>query len=98
MSNQNILFYSKMCESSANLMRMMDNEGILKHFKLICIDGKEDKLPEEITHVPTLIVANVPRPLIAKEAFKWLQNVKYINEQKSVGTNKQIEEIKQRRM
>jgi hypothetical protein len=67
----------------------MKKYNILEHFKGISVDDPKNKVPESITHVPTLIVADMPRPLVANEAFKWLENVIYINQQKQVKANQE---------
>lgn len=85
---RNLLFYSQKCKDSANLVLLMKNEDLLKYFEMICIDGRENMIPPTITHVPTLIVEGIPKPLIANAAFQWLQNMKYIRYQNMMDANK----------
>jgi hypothetical protein len=57
------------------------NENLLSYFKLYCVDDKLDHLPIHIQVVPTMIVSGVNRPLIAREAFEWVQKAKFIKQQ-----------------
>jgi hypothetical protein len=81
MNNANILFYSNQCASCRNLMLLMRNAGFLEAFKLICVDGILDRLPSQITIVPTMIVVGINKPLVAQEAFKWVEQMKFLKYQ-----------------
>ena len=90
-TRRNIIFYSELCDSCTNLRKMMHNENILQYFEPQCIDNKEDYYKRiGITHVPTLIVADVPKPLVSVDAFKWLQDIKRIRYQNMIDNNKKI--------
>jgi hypothetical protein len=78
---RNLLFYSNKCPTSNNLIKMMEREDLLKYFEMVCIDGRENKLPPVITMVPALITTDTPRPWMGADAFKWLQNIKYMRYQ-----------------
>ena len=75
MSSVNVLFYSKKCEGSTTLMRIMENEKLLKFFNLICTDNNPD-IPPQIKFTPTLILKDVPVPYVAGDAFAWLNKMK----------------------
>lgn len=87
---RNVLFFSKSCMASNNLINLMKHEDLLKYFEMVCIDGIEDKIPTDITHVPALIVSDVPKPLMANDAFEWLRNIKYIRNQNKLDQNKKL--------
>lgn len=81
MNNNNILFYSKTCQTSVNLINILNNEGILPMFKMICVDGQVNKFQNTIRTVPTMIVSNVKKPLEGKETFEWVEKFKFIRKQ-----------------
>ena len=76
MSNKpNIVFYSKNCNASKNLLMIMKNINILNNFILYCIEDK--KVPNGIKIVPTLLVSSINKPLEGVNAFKWVENIKF---------------------
>ncbi len=77
----NTLFYSQRCITCTNLLTVMNNEDLIRYFRLICVDNILDKLPQAITAVPTMIVNGVNKPLVAQEAFQWISQVKFIKQQ-----------------
>ncbi len=83
MSGINIVFYSRACPTCKNLLNILMNEGLLKFFKLYCVDDKLDTVPPYIHTVPTMIVANINKPLVVQEAFEWIQKVKFIKQDAS---------------
>jgi hypothetical protein len=83
----NILFYSKNCSTSLNLLQLMKNENLIQHFKLICVETHMNNIPKDIKRVPTLIVKDIPKPLECADAFKWIENIKYIRHQNINKTN-----------
>lgn len=79
---RNIFFYIPTCTTSQHLKNLLENADMLKYFEPISAVGKEAMLISEgITRIPALIVSDFPKPLIAEDAFKWLQSVKYIKYQ-----------------
>jgi len=74
----NVLFYSRHCRTSGVVLRILHNEGILNNFKLCCVDDNLDKVPPQITKVPTLIVKGIPKPLVADEIIRWLESIKFV--------------------
>lgn len=77
----NILFYSRECNACRNLLKILKNENLLSYFKLFCVDDRLDEVPKQITIVPTMIVSNINKPLVAQEAFEWVQKIKFIRQQ-----------------
>jgi hypothetical protein len=85
--NTNVIFYSKKCETSFKLLQLLEKEQFLQCFKLLCVDNIIDKLPPQITAVPTMIVKNVNKPLMPKECFDW---VKQMVEARNMNSNENI--------
>ena len=90
MSNRpNIVFYSKNCNASKNLLMIMKNINILNNFILYCIEDK--KVPNGINIVPTLLVSSINKPLEGINAFKWVENIKFLKKdnisKKEIGPN-----------
>lgn len=79
--NQNILFYSSVgCLYSEQILKKIKDEKLIDNFKLINVyelykSGKQ--IPSEITETPTMIIYNIPKPLVGAEAFDWIDNHKY---------------------
>ncbi len=86
----NIIFYSTQCQFCHDLIRSMKNEGILQYFRMICVDNNIQNLPANITQVPAIITTDTNRVYLANEAFKWLQGVKYMRQQKINESNKKL--------
>jgi len=85
-----MLFYSKRCNASMNLLRILENENLLCYFKLICVDDVLNKLPAAITAVPTMTVTNIAKPLVMQECFEWVNQIKFIRQQQITDINKKI--------
>lgn len=77
-----MLFYSRNCNMCRNLFLLLKSENMLGLFKLICVDGILNKIPPSITKVPTLIMSNMTKPLIAEEIFVWIQATKTFKNKK----------------
>ena len=73
-----IIFYSLQCEYCLKLLSFIDKYDIKNQFKLINID-KLDKIPKTIDIVPTIIDSNLNQPLKGKDAFDYINNLKYFN-------------------
>jgi len=86
----NILFYSRECQSSQNLILLMKNIGVLNKFKSYCVDDNLDNLPPHITAVPTLIIKGLPEALVKNKAFEWLESVKYIKQSQIADNNRKM--------
>ena len=80
MSVPNILFYSKRCPSCRNLMSIMGND-FLPYFQLVCVDGRINEMPRDLTAVPTLVIPGVGK-FVTSDAFKYIQTQKFIKQQR----------------
>ena len=91
MSKQmNIFYYSKFSTMCTDLLKLMDSYKILNKFLLKCIDDMPN-IPPQLERVPTLIVVGVDKPLVAKEAVAWFNNMRPIFMQQCMETqNKTI--------
>jgi hypothetical protein len=78
MNNKNILFYSNSCSTCKSLIKLLENEKLIQYFLPMCVDGKLEQLPPQIEVVPTMIVKNMNKPLVAEETFEYIKQVKFI--------------------
>lgn len=76
----NIIFYSRRCRMCQDLLVLLKNTNFLHYFSLLCIDDNI-YIPPEIKKVPTMIVYNINRPLVANEIFKWIHTTIKIQQQ-----------------
>ena len=65
-----ILFYSEQCDFSRKLLHFL--------FNLVNID-KINKIPGNISVVPTIIDSTIEAPFEGKDAFEFIVNQKYFN-------------------
>ena len=79
----NVLFYSSNCNTCKNLLLLLKNEELIHTFKLVCVDDKLDKIPVQIDRVPTMIITNISKPLVAQETFKWIEQIKFIKQEQN---------------
>ena len=88
----NIFYYSKFSKMCTDLLKLMDNYGALNRFYLKCIDDMDpDKIPPALERVPTLIIAQMDKPLVAGDAVAWFNNMRPIFlQQNSENQNKVI--------
>src|SRR5271170_7407063 len=82
-NNNYIIFYSQRCNESIFLLKLLQNENLINYFRLICVDGIINKIPPQIKVVPTIIVAGINRPLASKEAFEWVNKMKFLKQSTS---------------
>lgn len=75
MSSVNLLFFSNNCEVSKQLISLMQKEGLIRFFHLVCTDNNS-KIPSQITVTPTLLIRGIATPYVAGDAFMWLARVK----------------------
>jgi len=66
-----------MSQSCIELLRQMNECGVINRFMLICVDDIEN-IPKGITTVPTLIIVGIPKLLVGPEAMQWLLNHRQI--------------------
>lgn len=85
----NTLFFSYNCETCKKLIMLLRNENLLGFFKMVCVDDKLDKLPKNMV-VPTMVVVNLNKPLVAHETFQWVEQMKFIRQQQIMDINKKI--------
>ena len=68
---------------------VLKNENFLGYFKLICVDDMKT-LPSDLTRVPTMLVININKPLVAQETFEWISQMKFMRQQQIMDINKKI--------
>lgn len=85
----NVLFYSNRCETCRKLLMLLQNDCLLSYFKLICIDDNIDKYPKTMI-IPMMMVTNLNKPLVGRETFEWLQQIKFLRQQQGIENNKKI--------
>jgi hypothetical protein len=73
-----ILFYSEQCDFSKKLLEFLDKHNIKRNFNLINID-RINKIPGNITVVPTILDSTIEAPFEGKKAFEFIVNQKYFN-------------------
>lgn len=78
MNRPNILFYSTKCPTCGSLITILKNEGLLPFFRMVCVDNKLTQIPPQIKTVPTAIITQINRPLVAKEIFEWVAQIKLL--------------------
>ena len=71
-------------------MQIMKNTNILQNFNLYCVDDHLNDLPPHITTVPTLIIGELKQQFVAADAFKWVESVRFMNQQNMIEMNKKI--------
>lgn len=84
-----MLFYSKECPTCVNLLTVLQNDYLIGYFKLVCVDDYQlNQLPPMIKTVPTMVVSNANKPLVAKECFDWVSQMKFLRQ------NQQLQNMK----
>ena len=81
-----IIFYSNRCEFSKKVLVYLEKNNIKEHFKLVDIDN--NKIPQDIKIVPTIIDTDLNDIMEGKKAFEYLINIKYFNNPTNNITNK----------
>jgi len=61
------------------LIEYINKNNLNEYFNMICIDDNINKVPSNITVVPTIIDEDVEVPLEGKKAFEYVINQKYFN-------------------
>lgn len=87
--NTNTLFFSHNCETCKKLIMLLRNENLLGFFKMVCVDDKLNQMPKNMI-VPTMMVVNLNKPLVAHETFQWVEQMKFIRQQQVMDINKKI--------
>ena len=73
-NNVCIMFYSKKCEHSMELIKLLDQRGLISMFKFICVDDNNN-IPPCVESIPTIIVNDISKPLIGSSAFRWINTI-----------------------
>ena len=73
-----VLFYSKKCKFSNQIINKINESKFSSEFKMINIDNS-DQVPEQIKVVPTIIDPELKDLLEGKKAFDYLNNKKYFD-------------------
>ena len=73
-----VLFYSKKCKFSNQIINKIIESKFSSEFKMINIDNS-DQVPEQIKVVPTIIDPEFKDLLEGKKAFDYLNNKKYFD-------------------
>lgn len=82
----NALFYGRNCQASLALIKLLTEDKLIGNIKLFCVEDwlKSGKpLPPHITQVPTLILSNLPKPLVAKAAIGYVYQRRQMLQQQS---------------
>jgi len=75
-SQQNILFYMESCKTCNVFINLAQKSNILKHFRMICIDGQKDKFKAQgLKKVPTIIIPSINKQLEGSDCLKWLEDM-----------------------
>jgi predicted thioredoxin/glutaredoxin len=74
------LFYSIKCVHSMKLLELIRNENLMDECNLIQYETNQDKIPEYIKTVPTIVAPNLSKPLVGIETVEWIKNKKYFNQ------------------
>ncbi len=78
----NTIFYSRNCQICIEVLNILQGEGFLGYFKLICVDGRIDKMPKWIKMVPTMLLYSTQRILAGREQiYEWITQMKFIRQQ-----------------
>ena len=77
MSNEYLLFYSKKCIYSTDLInKLYKNQDLYRKFILINVNNKKFKIPSFVKSVPSMLITeNGNRELlVGSQVFDWLKN------------------------
>lgn len=77
----NLLFYSNTCDYSKSVLLTLQKEGLLKYFKLICLDNPEmrKQVVDKIKYVPSMILVGCENVFTIAEIFKWIEAQKFLS-------------------
>jgi len=73
------LFFSKKCQSSANLIVILKNLNLLNNFEMVCLEdliAQKKQPPPNIKSVPALIMQDLNLVLQGKETFEWVEKIR----------------------
>ncbi len=84
----NIVFYSRRCNLSIDLLNILKNEKMIDYFKLVCVDDDLERCPVKM--VPTMIIKGINKPLQGKETIQWVNQTKFITQKKIMDMQKSL--------
>jgi hypothetical protein len=73
------LFFSKKCQSCANLIVLLKNLNLLNNFEMVCLEDlitQRKQPPPNIKSVPALIMQDLNLVLQGKETFEWVEKIR----------------------
>lgn len=73
------LFFSKKCQSSANLIVLLRNLNLLNNFEMVSLEdliAQKKQPPPNIKSVPALIMQDLNLVLQGKETFEWVEKIR----------------------
>ena len=80
----NILFYLENCKTCNVFINLAQKTNVLKHFKMICIDGQKEKFVSQgLKKVPTIIIPSINKQFEGNECLQWLDEIIKSNSQKN---------------
>lgn len=75
-TNENILLYKTNCPTCQYFMALSQKHGILHHFTLINVDGKEMQFKHlGVQSVPAIILKGTTSPIFGKNIMDWLNAI-----------------------
>jgi len=88
--SSNLLFFSEKCQMCYKLFVILKNNDLINKFKLINVDdiiksGKQ--LPDQITIVPTMVIAKNKQVIEGVKIFEWVNTVRYLNNKSSLNNS-----------
>ena len=72
MSSNSFLFFSEHCEHSKKLLNTLTENNLINNYELCCIDLDDIKIPDFVTSVPTIYIANQKRLLVDEALFHYI--------------------------
>ena len=75
---KSIIFYSKDCDFCKQLFNEIMKFESLDNYTLVCLEEHLNKFPM-ITRVPSLVMKNVKKPIIGKDAFECIRTKNQFN-------------------
>ena len=72
MSSNSFLFFSEHCNHSKKLINTLTENNLINNYELCCIDLDDIKIPDFVTSVPTIYIANQKRLLVDEALFHYI--------------------------
>lgn len=74
MASKKFLFFSNYCEHSKRFLEEFNKSNLKDTIVMCCIDNPDINIPQFVSSVPTLYIANERRILVDDGLFKWLNS------------------------